>query len=298
MNNKLLKALLYPPFAVPIILLPLSTALLVWSMVAVGTESVIAIVSYVLAAYTLTVWCFRIPFLIRLFKKLKNENKYVLIWRSDAHLRVKTTLLLSLAFNLVYGIFHLWLGIYHKTFWFSSLAVYYVTLAVMRFMLMKYSRANKPGEKPMEELRRFLACGWIFLVTNLALSIVIFFMIYWNRTFYHHEITTIALAAYTFTSFTVAIVGLIRYRKYKSPVYNASKAISLASASVSMLTLEATMLTTFGKTESPMFRIIMLSFTGIAVSVFILGMSVYMIRSSIKQLRTLNDADKECSRVE
>ena len=67
-----------------------------------------------------------------------------------------------------------------------------------------------------------------------------------NRTFHHHEITTIALAAYTFTSLTFAIINTVKYRKYHSPVYSASKAISLASACVSLLTLESTMLTTFG----------------------------------------------------
>ena len=81
---------------------------------------------------------------------------------------------------------------------------------------------------------------------NLALALIIFFMVYWNRTFNHHEITTIAMAAYTFTALTMAIINIIKYKKYNSPVYSASKAISLASACVSMLTLESTMLTTFG----------------------------------------------------
>ena len=60
-----------------------------------------------------------------------------------------------------------------------------------------------------EELLRYRLCGWIFLVMNLALSLMVFFMVYWNRTFHHHEITTIALAAYTFTAFTMAIINMI-----------------------------------------------------------------------------------------
>ena len=60
--KKLGKALLFPHIANMIILVPLATVLIVGSMVFVGTESAIAYISYALAAYTLTVWCFKIPY--------------------------------------------------------------------------------------------------------------------------------------------------------------------------------------------------------------------------------------------
>ena len=74
--KKLGKALLFPHIAIMIILVPIATVLLVGSMVFLGTESPIAIVSYVIAAYTLTVWCLKIPYLIKFFKTFKDENKY------------------------------------------------------------------------------------------------------------------------------------------------------------------------------------------------------------------------------
>ena len=58
--KKLGKALLFPHIAIMILLVPIATALLVGSMVLLGTESPIAYVSYVLAAYTLTIWCMKI----------------------------------------------------------------------------------------------------------------------------------------------------------------------------------------------------------------------------------------------
>lgn len=287
--KKLGKALLFPHIAIMIILVPVAVAGLVLSMIYLGTESAIAIISYVLAAYTLTVWCFKIPYLIRFFKTFKQENRYAKRWLEDEHLRINVSLYGSLLWNTVYGVFQLWLGYVHHTFWFYSLGAYYIFLAVMRFFLVSHTRAHKPGEKMAAELIRYRACGWIFLVMNLALTLIIFFMVYWNRTFVHHEITTIAMAAYTFTAFTVAIVNLIRYRKYNSPVYSASKAISLTAACVSMLTLESTMLTTWGQEESPLFRQLMLALTGIAVSGFIVVMAIYMIVQSSKKLRALKE---------
>ena len=66
--KKLADALLFPRMWVMILLLPVATVFLVGSMVFIGTSSPIAIASYVLSAYTLTVWCFRIPYLISFFK--------------------------------------------------------------------------------------------------------------------------------------------------------------------------------------------------------------------------------------
>ena len=286
--KKIGKALLFPHIAIMIILIPIATALLICSMVLVGTESPIAYVSYVLAAYTLTIWCFKIPNIIKFFKTFKEENKYAKMLQEDARLRVNLSLYGSLAWNALYGIFQLWLGYYHSTFWFYSLGAYYVCLGIMRFVLLLHTRKYQPGEKMQTELKKYRACGWVFLVMNLALALIVFFMLYWNRTFVHHMITAIAMAAYTFTSFTVAIVSVVRYRKYNSPIFSASKAISFAAACVSMLTLASTMLTAFSDgTMSAMDEKIMLGSIGFSVSGVIVAMAIYMIISGTKKIKAI-----------
>ena len=284
--KKIGKALLFPHIAIMILLVPIAAVLLVGSMVFVGTESAIAYVSYVLAAYTLTVWCFKLPYLIKFFKTFKNENKYARKWQDDTRLRVNVSLYGTLAWNTMYGLFQLWLGFYHRTFWFYSLGAYYICLAAMRFFLLLHTRKYAPGEKLKTEIIKYRACGIVFLIMNLALTLIIFFMVYWNRTFEHHMITAIAMAAYTFTSFTLAIINVIKYKKYNSPVFSASKATSFASACVSMLTLASTMLTTFGDgTMSLSERKMMLGCIGAAVSLVVVAMAIGMISKSSKKLK-------------
>ncbi len=292
--KKLGKALLFPHIAAMIALLPVAAAFLLYAMLVLGTESVPAIISYVLAAYTLTVWCARIPHLIRVFKTFGNENKYVIRWREDDRLRVGISLYVSLIWNVAYALLQAWLGTVHSSFWFYSLSLYYLSLAAMRLFLAGHTRKHVPGKKVREELIKYRACGWVFLVMNLALSFMIFFMVYWNRTFLHHEITTIAMAAYTFTAFTFAIINIIRYRKYNSPVYSASKAIGLASACVSMLTLESTMLTTFGAegTMTLFERKLLLGVSGGVIAAFILAMAIHMITQGTKELKALKTEEK------
>ena len=277
--------LLYPHLAVIICLLPISVVLLVLSLIYLGTESILAILSYLLAFYVLLVICFRVPRMIKFFKTVKQENKYVKKWFSDVHLRMNVSLYGSLIWNVTFAIFQLGLGFYHKSFWFYSMFVYYIMLGIMRFFLVKHTRKYKANEETTIEVKKSILCGYLLIAMNLALAVIVFFIVYWNKTFYHHMITTIAMAAYTFFTFTFAIINLVRYRKYKSAVYSSAKMISLIAGAVSMLILESTMLTTFGTTESPLFSQLMLSLTGVAVISFAITMAIIMIVKGNKQFK-------------
>lgn len=286
--KRIFKALLFPHLALALILVPLSTVLLILSMAVIGTETAIAYISYILSAYTLTIWCVKIPKLIKHIKALYQKLSTTRL--GDHHLRIHLSLYGSLIWNVAYALFQLGLGIYHQSFWFGSIACYYLCLALMRLSLARHMRRHGKRREIRAELIRYRTCGWIFLLMNLALTLMIFFMVYWNRTFHHHEITTITMAAYTFTSLTMAIIGVVRFGKYESPVYSASKAISLAGALVSMLTLESTMLTTFGGETTDLFtrRVLLLS-SGIVISLVIIAMAVYMIVKSTTKIKMLKN---------
>ena len=108
-----------------------------------------------------------------------------------------------------------------------------------------------------------------------------------------HMITTIALAAYTFFTFVFAIINIVKYKKYNSPVYSAAKMISLIAATVSMLTLETTMLTVFGAENSAEFKTLMLALTGAAVAIFAITISIYMIVQGGRNLKNLQTSSAE-----
>lgn len=284
--KKIIRALLFPPIVIPILLLPVSATLLFYAMTYTEQDSVFAIISYVLSAYTLAVWCIKIPDIIRFCKTFKSENRYARLWFGDARIRVNISLAASFLWNTGYAALQLGLGIYHGSAWFYSLAVYYFSLALMRFFLVRHSTKNQPGEKLRQELVRYRACGYIFIVITVALSAMTAYLIYSGGTTEHHEITTIAMAAYTFFTFTMAVINIIRYRKYESPVFSAAKAISLTAASVSMLNLESTMLVTFGDgNETELMRSLFIGISGATIFVFVIAMAIYMIVQSTKKLK-------------
>lgn len=282
------KALLFPHTAILWILLPVAAAFLVYSMVVLGSESTVACISYALAAYTLTVWCFRIPRIVAFVKKTKEENRYAKRWLTDAHLRVEVSLSVSFLWNAGYALLQLYLGLSQKSGWFYTVSLYYAFLAGMRLFLMWHTRKYQPQERMAAEWKKYRACGGIFLLMNLALTAMMGLMIRGGHETEHHEIITITLAAYTFSSLAAAIVGLVRYRKYNSPIFSASKAISLAAACVSMLSLESGMLTTFdsGTMDEASRRLFMI-LSGGGVGALMIVLAVYMIVHSTGQLRLI-----------
>lgn len=283
--KSVLRRLLFPPAALLILLVPAAAVLLTYSFAAENANSAVVYCSYALSAYALVLLCVRAPAVLRRAKRVKEENQYVHRYVTDVHLRVKISLYTSLILNTAYAAFQLALGLYHASVWFYSLAAYYALLAVMRFFLLRDVRTFTPGEDRRQELLRYRFCGVVLLWMNLALAVIVFYIAWQNRGFQHHPITTIAMAAYTFTSFTRAIINVVKYRKYQSPVLSASKAITLAAACVSMLTLETAMLTAFGGQDDVGFRQTMTALTGAAVCLLVLIMAVYMIVRSTREIK-------------
>ena len=83
----------------------------------------------------------------------------------------------------------------------------------------------------------------------------------------------------------MAIINVVRYRKYNSPMMSSARVMSLASAAVSMLALEVTMLTQFGAEDDINFRRIMIILSGCAVFALMVGTGIYMIVHSSRALR-------------
>lgn len=290
--KRLIFKILFPHTAVILLLIPVSAVMLLYAFTEKKLVSAVQYAAYGLSAYTMTVLCAKAPVLYKKARAIKQENKYAVLYFSDAALRVKISLYGSFMINVLYAVMQLGLGFINHSVWFYALSGYYLLLAAMRFLLLKNSRNESLGKNLYREYLNYRLCGIILLLMNITLSVIAFYIVSQNKGFTYHYIMTISMAAYTFTIFTTAVVNLIRYRKYNSPVISASKIINLVAAFVSMLSLETAMFTAFGEGNSPNFRKIMTACTGAAVCVIVLAMAIYMIDHSTKQLHQL---EKESS---
>lgn len=284
--KKLGKRLLFPHPALAALLMVVAMTSLIYGFAEWSETDARRIASYVLSFYALVVLTLRTPDLLARVRRFCRENRYYRRYRFDVQLRMNVSLWGSFAYNAAYAAFQLVLGVHHHTAWFYAMAGYYALLAMMRLMLGRHIRAFVPGAEKRAEWRKYRLCGAGLGLMNLALSVFVMDFVRNSRASHHHEITVIAMAAYTFGSLSLAIANVVRYRRYESPVCSAAKALSLASATVSMLSLENAMLTTFGKADYRLFSKRMLGASGAAASALILAMAVFMIVRATKNLKT------------
>jgi len=225
---------------------------------------------------------------MKTIKKKISKYKYISILIHDEHFRIKLSLYALSSWNTAYAVFLLVSGFQLSSFWLGSISMYYFSLAIMRFLLISHTRKYQPQEKIKEEFIKYRRCAVIFLIMNLFLSLMVFFMVYFDRAFKYSFVSTIIMSIYTFLSLALSIVSVIKYRKLGSPVFLASKNIGLASSCVSILTLESAILANVkNQTLDISLKKMILGTTGAIISVFIIGMAIYMIIKSTKKLRLI-----------
>lgn len=286
-GRKMLRKLLFPHPALVVLIAAAAAAALTWAFLdgAEGSPGVYG--AYTLSAYGLTLVCVRVPALVRGVRRLVREEPRIRRCMDDADLWARLALIPSVAANGGYALLQLGLGILNRSVWYYALSAYYGLLLLMRCTLLLKMGRNSLGQDLRSEYRLFLGCGGVLAAMNAALAVIVSYMVWQNRGFTHHPITTIAMAAYTFYTLTMAVINVVRCRRYNSPVLSAAKAISLAAALVSMLSLETAMLNAFGSGDDGDFRRVMLASSGGVVCLAVLTMGLYMMVRAAKELGRL-----------
>ncbi len=288
--KKLLHRLVFPGTAVVILSVPAAAGLLAYTFLIAGEESSIAYVSYVVSAYALTIVCTNLVPMIRKGYRWIHQNPFVSRFLEDIPYKLRLSLHLSLGINLLYAGVNAFSGICYHSVWFGTLAAYYLFLAVMRYLLVRRIPKNDFKKKRTAEFKRYRLCGAILMMMNITLAGVVILVLYQNRSFQYAGSLIYVMALYTFYITIMAMINVVRYRKYQSPVMSAARAVNLAAALVSMLSLETAMLTRFDDgSAAPFFRRIMIGTTGGVVCIIVVAMGIYMIVRSTRQLRKLRN---------
>ncbi len=287
--KKICKRLLFPPVWALVALTILSAAALTAVFIKGWEQTMIAYFVYVLSFYTLSVvTIFCVMVLPQQYAHLKQKlygNPFMNRLLTDRAFRTKVSLYLSLGISLLYVINNLLTWHFVRSWWFVVLAVYYVIMALMRFLLVRYFRSNEIGANVRKEWQRSRICACILLLVNLSLSGAVLMILYRNRGYDYPGIMIYVMALFTFYSTIHAIVDIIKYRKLGSPIMSTAKIVSLCAALVSMLNLETAMFAQFGADMAPADQRLMIILTGAGVSVTVVTLSILLIYRATKALR-------------
>lgn len=290
-----------PPFLTLLIAIPAFAAVIY--VLATGTDgTAFTYIAYGVSAYALVITVTGIPRIVRSVRQAVNSNPlvgrvldstYGKRFRKDVMFRTELSLYGGLFINLLYAVMKLASGIYYRSVWFGTLAVYYILLAMMRFLLLRHVNKNTIGKNQESEFRRYRLCGIMLLVMNQALAGVVILVVYENSGFEYPGMLIYVMALYAFYTIITAVIDVVKFRKYGSPVISAAKVINLTAALVTMLSLETAMLTQFDTANDSGFRQLMTGVTGVTVCMLVLGMAVFMIVRSTRQMKRLRINNSE-----
>ena len=202
-------------------------------------------------------------------KKLVESQRYRIILSAAA----------SFAFNLLYTIYHLVLGVLNLSFWFIAMCAFYGILATMRFSAVLCERNRQ--KLPSDDTERFVMklSGTLLVILSIVLATVNYISLSQNIAAKHGEIIMITIATYTFYKITMAIVKAVKQHKNPSPLLRTIRNISYAEVAASILTLQRSMLVSFGTMSTGNIHF-MNAVTGAAVCLFILILGLSMVIKS------------------
>ena len=183
--------------------------------------------------------------------------------------RTLRSALISLIFNIAYSVYYAALGAITSSWWLLVLGFYYYVLSTVRFIVIR-TKKNEPL------LAKFTGVMLIIMSLSVVLSLVR------DRGHKFHIIVMITIAAYSFAKIALAIVKLIKSRHSNSRKTIALRNISLASAFVSIFSLQRSMLVSFeGLSEAEILLMNALTGTGVCIIVFLLGLNLVVKRTLI-----------------
>ena len=187
--------------------------------------------------------------------------------------------LISLIFNVLFGVYHLVFGVVSSSWWLLTLGTYYLILSIVRVaVLISKSREGF--------ITKFT--GGMLITLSIPLAGTVILSLVRDRGHQLPMVVMIAMAAYSFTKMTLATIQLVKSRRNASAAQITLRNISFADAFVSIFALQRSMLVSFeGMTETEI--LIMNALLGVAVCVIVFLLGLNLLRNKKIWFNALND---------
>ncbi len=194
----------------------------------------------------------------------------------------------SLSASLFFAVTKLGTAVYIGSWWLCAFAAYYIILALLRIYNLNGIRVkSKKEDILLHEHSTRRNTGFILLVLTAVFYTLVNFMYFDGEGLSYPRYMIYVAALYTFTRFGFAIKNFIKAKKNDSPLTASLREISGADALVSVVSLQSAMFYSFateGEDTNTANAI-----TGLCVCALILALALYIIISSNKRIKKLQE---------
>lgn len=245
-------------------------------------------VCYFLSAYGLTLLVFNVilavPPMIAKMKEMPVVGRYM----QDSYYKVWLSLRFSFAVNLLFAVVKMFYAVRSSSFWEGGLAGYYILLCIVRYFLLRRVPVSPDAVDEQKEWKDAKAAGHILFALDVALVGIATQIVRDGQSYYYAGSLIYVMALYAFYSVGASVNGLIKYRKFKSPLLSATKTVNLTCGMVAILSLETAMLTRYAGPDELRFSQTMTACTALVICLIALALAATMVtkaRKNIKQVK-------------
>ncbi|MBQ9834377.1 MAG: hypothetical protein IJO33_04220 [Bacilli bacterium] len=199
----------------------------------------------------------------------------------------KTMLLLIIAtlINILLAIVKFGFAFTIPSLWFFVNACFLTVLSLARFFSIKaYGlKRSTTSEKEKKEIgyKNYLHNGILLIILGIMYFFVSVYMYYKGTNTTMHEYLTYLVALNAFWQVGWAISGMIKYKKDDNPIIKSVKMTNFANALTSIVLTQVVLLDTYAS-EYDLANVN--GYTGMGVSLIIMGMGLFMIINIQKNL--------------
>ena len=211
--------------------------------------------------------------LIRTFRALEKKDQLIFF------------LVCSTISNFIVGIIKFIFSLTIPSLWFFINAGFSFVLAICRFLTIKtYNKIKKIKDKKIiirEEYKSYMQNGVMLILLGIMYFFVSSYMYYKGTNTNMHEYITYLVALIAFTSIGTAIYGMIKYKRNQEPIIKGIKITNFANALTSIVLTQVVLLDTFANEYNSTLN----GYTGMGVSLIIIGLGLYMIIGIKKDIK-------------
>lgn len=207
--------------------------------------------------------------MISLFTKILNLEK-----------KDKTMLLLmfTTSGNILIALTKFIFSVIIPSLWFFVNACFLAVLSISRFFSIRnYGKQKSMTSKKMQKkigYKNYLHNGILLIILGIVYFFVSVYMYYNGTNTTMHEYLTYLVAFSAFWSIGWSIYGMIKYQRASSPILKAVKITNFANALTSLVLTQVVLLDTYASNYD---LTQVNGYTGMAVSLAIMVMGLYMI---------------------
>lgn len=179
--------------------------------------------------------------------------------------------------NFFIGVIKFIFSLTIPSLWFFINAGFSFVLAICRFLtIKKYNNIKKLKDRKIiirEEYKSYLQNGIMLILLGIMYFFVSSYMYYKGTNTNMHEYITYLVALIAFTSIGTAIYGMVKYKRNQEPIIKGIKITNFANALTSIVLTQVVLLDTYANGYDSTLN----GYTGMGVSLIIIGLGLYMI---------------------